>query len=156
MKYKIFAAALFMVMSLSVAAHAGDHAASSPTMPAEKSAEQPPMAGEMPTGGMMMQCPMMEKMGDMQKGMGDMMGDMDSMMKMMSEPAMKERMQKMREKMGAMMQQMSGMPKMCGKNCPMMEKMEMEKAGEEKVNDAPAAPAVVTPEDHEAHHPEKQ
>ncbi|MBI3441919.1 MAG: hypothetical protein HY052_09025 [Proteobacteria bacterium] len=156
MKYKIFAAALFMVMGLSVAAHAADPATSSPTTPTEKSAGQPPMGGDMPAGGMMMPCPMMEKMGGMQKGMGDMMGDMQDMMKMTSDPAMKERMQKMHEKMEAMMHQMSGMPKMCGKNCPMMEKMGMEKTGEEKVNNAPAAPAAVTPEDHKAHHPEKQ
>lgn len=100
-------------------------------------------------------CPMMENMNSMQKDMGSMMGDMNGMMKMMSDPAMKERMQKMHEKMGAMMQQMSGMPKMCGNNCPMMEKMGMEKTDKEKVNDAPTVPAA-TPEDHKAHHPDKQ
>ena len=153
MNCKIFTAALFMVMSLSMAAHAADPVTSSPAMPAEKSAGQPPMGGDMPAGGMMMHCPMMDKMGDMQKGMGDMMGDMDGMIKMTSDPAMKEHMQKMHEKMEAMMQQMSGMPKMCGKNCPMKEKMGMGKMDGGTTNNAPAA---VSPEDHAAHHPDKK
>lgn len=87
-----------------------------------------------------MPCPMMDNMGEM-------MGDMNSMMQMMSDPAMKERMQKMHDGMGAMMKQMSDMHNNSGGG--MMCGDMKEQASEDK-------PAVVSPEDHEAHHPDKQ
>ena len=138
MKHKITTvAAALIALSLPLSVYAAESTAPMPPM------QQKPMDK--------MACPMMGNMDAMQKDMRGMMNDMNGMMQMMSDPAMKERMQKMHENMAVMMQQMSGMPKMCGKNCPMMEKM-----GEEKVNEAPAAPAAATPEDHKAHHPQKQ
>lgn len=135
MKYRITtAAAIVLALSLPVSAHANDPVA--PSQPTQ----QKPMEN--------MNCPMMGNMGSMQKNMGSMIGDMDSMMQMMSDPAMKERMQKMHEQMGAMMQQMTDMQKGMGGIM-----MQVGKMDDKKANDAPAATA---PEDHKAHHPDKQ
>ena len=136
MKHRITqVAAIVMTLSLPVSAHANEPAAASQPMQ-QKAVDK-------------MSCPMMGDMGAMQKNIGSMMGDMDSMMKMMSDPAMKERMQKMHENMAVMMQQMTDMHKGMG---GMM--MQGRKMDSKAINDAPAA--AVTPEDHKAHHPDKQ
>lgn len=82
-----------------------------------------------------MHCSMMETMNDL-------MEDMDSMRQDMSDQDMKARMNKMHEQMAAMRQQMHGMHQNMGD----MMKCDMA-AGDEK---------PVTPEDHEAHHPENK
>jgi hypothetical protein len=95
---------------------------------------------------MMMNCPMMAGMGDMQKDFGAMMGDLEGMMKGTKEADTKERLQKMHERMAVMMARMQTMQSMMGGGMP---------GAAQPNNTAPAAPATppASEDEHNAHHP---
>jgi hypothetical protein len=108
-------------------------------------------AAPKPTGGMMMNCPMMTDIGGMQKDLGVLMGDVEGMTKDAKDPAIKETLQKMHDRMAAMMvnmQKMGGMMgNMMGGRAP--------QGGQQPGSAQPSAPATppASPEDHQAHHP---
>ncbi len=104
----------------------------------------------------MMQCPMMEDLTSMHKEMGSMMGEMKGMMESTADPAMKQRMQTKHDHMETMLTQMQkmhdGMGDMMKGGMMGGPMMQGDKMDSKNTNDAPA---VVTPEDHKLHHPDK-